>query len=144
MSSEPQIVFMPGGVRTEIHLTGEDTGGFFCLLVDEPPADWRLPAHLHAEAAETIHIVEGEFEMTIDGAAERLGPGETVHIPPGVVHSGANVGEETGRRLVTFSPAGMEHFFWEAGALYREDKIDTGKALDAARRHGWEFVDPTP
>src|ERR1700761_5683350 len=98
MSSAPQVVFMPGGVRTEVHLTGEDTGGFFCLLVDEPPAGWLLPAHLHTEAAETIHIIEGEFEMTIDGEIERLGAGETVHIPPGVVHSGANVGEGPGRR----------------------------------------------
>ncbi len=24
---------MPGGVRTEIHLTGADTDGAFCLLV---------------------------------------------------------------------------------------------------------------
>lgn len=141
MSSEPQVVFMPGGVRTEIHLTGVDTGGFFCLLVDEPPAGWRLPAHLHAEAAETIHIVAGEFEMTIDGEVERLGPGETVHIPPGVVHSGANVGEGTGRRLLTFSPAGMEDFFWEAGTLHPDDEVDDAAALDAARRHGWEFVE---
>jgi quercetin dioxygenase-like cupin family protein len=141
MSSAPQIVFMPGGVRTEIHLTGEDTGGFFCLLVDEPPAGWSLPAHLHAEAAETIHIVEGEFEMTIDGQVERVAAGETVHIPPGVVHSGANVGEATGRRLLTFSPAGMEEFFLEAGAPSPDAEVDLAAAADAARRHGWQFID---
>jgi quercetin dioxygenase-like cupin family protein len=141
MSSAPQVVFMPGRVRTEIHLTGEDTGGFFCLLVDEPPAGWSLPAHLHAEAAETIHIVEGEFEMAIDGQAERLAAGETVHIPPGVVHSGANVGDGPGRRLLTFSPAGMEEFFLEAGAPSPEAEVDLATAAAAARRHGWQFVD---
>ncbi len=63
---------MPGGVRTEIQLTGEDTGGAFCLLVDHPPAGWSLPPHRHHQEAETIHIVEGDFEMEIDGARSRL------------------------------------------------------------------------
>jgi quercetin dioxygenase-like cupin family protein len=141
MSSAPQVVFMPGGVRTEIHLTGEDTGGFFCLLVDEPPAGWSLPSHLHADVAETIHVVTGEFEMTIDGRVERLGPGQTVHIPPGVVHSGANVGDEPGRRLLTFSPAGMEEFFLEVGADSPDAEVDLGAAASAATRHGWQFID---
>src|SRR6201996_1390719 len=116
MPREPQIVFMPGGVRTEIHLDGADTGGAFCLLIDHPPPGWSLPAHLHTDAAETIHVIEGEFEMTIDGDTERLAAGETIHIPAGVVHSGANVGPSPGRRLLTFTPAGMEEFFREAGA----------------------------
>jgi hypothetical protein len=69
MPAEPQIVWMPGGVRTEIHLTGDDTDGAFCLLVDSPGPGWSLPSHIHKDAAETIHVVEGEFEMTVDGAA---------------------------------------------------------------------------
>lgn len=110
---------MPGHVRTEIHLTGADTGGAFCLLVDHPPPGWSLPPHIHKDAAETIHVVEGEFELTAGGATGRLGPGQTAHIPAGVVHSGANVGAAVGRRLLTFSPAGMEEFFREAGAPWR-------------------------
>jgi len=35
---DPRTVWMPGGVRTEIHLAGEDTAGTFCLIVDHPPA----------------------------------------------------------------------------------------------------------
>jgi hypothetical protein len=57
MAAEPQVVWMPGGVRTEIHLRAEETGGAFCLLVDEPPAGWSLPPHRHRGVAETIHIV---------------------------------------------------------------------------------------
>lgn len=132
---------MPGGVPTEIHLTGEDTGGFFCLLVDHPPAGWSLPTHLHTDAAETIHVIEGEFEMTIDGSVERLVAGETVHIPPGVPHAGANIGDSPGRRLLVFSPSGMEEFFLEAGTSSPDVEADRAVALDAALRHGWEFVD---
>jgi quercetin dioxygenase-like cupin family protein len=140
MAAEPQVVWMPGGVRTEIHLTGADTGGAFCLLVDEPPAGWSLLAHLHAGAAETIHVLAGEFETTVDGATERTGAGQTVHIAAGVVHAGGNVGDGTGRRLIVFSPAGMEDFFREAGAASPAAEVDRRAALDAATRHGWRFV----
>jgi mannose-6-phosphate isomerase-like protein (cupin superfamily) len=130
---------MPGDVRTEIHLTGDDTGGAFCLLVDHPGVGWSLPPHVHEDAAETIHVVEGEFEMTIEGVTERLGAGQTVHVPAGVVHSGANVGASSGRRILTFTPAGMEGFFREAGAAAPDAEPDRGAVRDAAIRHGWRF-----
>ena len=132
---------MPGGVRTEIQLTGADTGGAFCLLVDEPPAGWSLPAHIHSDAAETIHVLEGEFETTVAGVIERTGPGQTLHIPAGVVHAGGNVGAGLGRRLLIFSPAGMEEFFREAGAPSPDAEVERGAALASALRHGWRFVD---
>jgi quercetin dioxygenase-like cupin family protein len=140
MMADPRVVWMPGGVCTEIHLTARDTDGAFCLLVDYPPVGWSLPAHRHHNEAETIHIVDGEFEMEVDGQRSLFSAGETVHVPRGAVHSGANIGQQTGRRVVIFSPGGMECFFLEAGAPTSESQIDLAAALAAAVRHGWEFV----
>jgi quercetin dioxygenase-like cupin family protein len=140
MAGSPRVVWMPGAVRTEIHLAGQDTAGAFCLLVDQPPAGWSLPPHRHANEAETIHIVEGDFEMDVEGAATRLSAGETIHIPQGVTHRGANVGQKTGRRIVIFSPAGMERFFLEAGASTAESEPDLAEVLASAARHGWQFL----
>jgi quercetin dioxygenase-like cupin family protein len=130
---------MPGGVRTEVHLTSADTGGAFCLLVDEPPPGWSLPAHLHRGVAETIHIVAGDFWMDIAGKRQTLGAGDTVHIPADAVHAGGAIGASGGRRIVMFSPGGMERFFLEAGRTSTEAELDPAEALAAARRHGWEF-----
>jgi quercetin dioxygenase-like cupin family protein len=140
MTAEPQVVWMPGGVRTEIHLGNNDTGGAFCLLVDEPPAGWSLPPHLHRGVTETIHIVDGEFDMVLEGKRSRLGPGVTLHIPADAVHSGGNVGATSGRRIVLFNPAGMERFFLEAGGPTPDREVDPVEALASARRHGWEFI----
>jgi quercetin dioxygenase-like cupin family protein len=139
MPVAPRVVWMPGGVRTEIHLDRHDTGGAFCLLVDHPPAGWSLPAHLHRGVAETIHVVEGEFEMEVEGQSSRLKPGHTVHVPADTLHAGGNVGAVAGRRIVIFSPAGMERFFLEAGAASDGDAVDTAALLASAQRHGWEF-----
>jgi oxalate decarboxylase/phosphoglucose isomerase-like protein (cupin superfamily) len=131
---------MPGGVRTEIHLGGADTAGAFCLLADEPPVGWALPAHLHRDHAETIHVVAGEFEVDVDGATSQLAPGQTVHVPRRMVHASRNVGSGPGRRVLVFSPGGMERFFLEAGAQAPESEIERRELVAAAARHGWEFV----
>ena len=140
MEKDPDVVWMPGGVRTEIHLGAGDTGGAFCLLVDHPPAGWSLPAHRHGNEAETIHVLDGDFEMEIDGRRELVSAGQTVHVPRGVVHSGANVGSRPGRRVLIFSPAGMERFFADAGASGPEQEPDPAVVLAAATRHGWQFT----
>jgi quercetin dioxygenase-like cupin family protein len=141
---KPQVVWMPGGVRTEIHLTGKDTDGSLCMLTDAPPAGWSLPPHRHRDESETIHVVEGEFEFEIDGTRSRLSVGESIHVPRGVVHSSTNVGDATGRRVVIFSPAGIERFFEETGTPTPDDAVDRAAALASAVRHGWEFVAPDP
>ncbi len=138
--SEPRVVWMPGGVRTEIHLAAGDTDGAFCLLVDEPPGGWSLPPHLHRGTAETIHVLYGEFWMQVEGKRSILPAGETLHIPAGAAHSGGNLGDVPGRRVVIFSPGGMERFFLEAGAATALAEVETAAALAAAQRHGWEFL----
>jgi mannose-6-phosphate isomerase-like protein (cupin superfamily) len=140
MADDARVVWMPGGVRTEIHLDTHDTGGAFCLLVDHPPAGWSLPPHRHLNEAETIHVVDGEFELEVEGRRSRLSAGQTAHVPRGAIHSGANVGDGPGRRVLVFSPSGMERFFLDAGAPSPEDEVDPADVLASATRHGWEFV----
>jgi mannose-6-phosphate isomerase-like protein (cupin superfamily) len=140
MNGNPRVVWMPGGVRTEVRLAGDDTGGAFCLLVDHPPAGWAIPPHLHRREAETIHVTEGEFEMQVDGQRYRIAAGQTIHVPRGVVQSSRNVDAATGGRIVIFSPAGIERFFLEAGAPTADAAVDLAAALAAATRYGWKFV----
>jgi len=139
MTGAARVVYMPGGVRTEIHLGGEDTGGAFCLLVDEPPAGWSLPPHCHANEAETIHVLAGELEVGVHGRTARLAAGDTIHIPRGSEHTTRNVGPGPARRVVLFSPAGLERFFLEVGAPGPDTAAEPRAALAAARRHGWRF-----
>lgn len=140
MTASLHALWMPGGVRTEIHLGAEQTGGAFCLLVDEPPAGWSLAPHRHRNESETIHVERGEFEVEIDGERTRLPAGGTIHVPRGAPHASANVGEGTGRRIVVFSPAGLERFFIETGAPSADDEVDWRAVGAAAARHGWEVL----
>ena len=84
-----------------------DTGGAFCLLVDHPPAGWSLPAHRHLGEAETIHVIDGEFEIELRRHAHAsVSAGETIHVPRGVMHASANVGEQSGSARGAVQPRG--------------------------------------
>lgn len=46
-----------------------------------------LPEHSHPHE-QVSNIIEGEFDLMVDGKTERLGPGHVAVIPPNAVHSG--------------------------------------------------------
>src|SRR6185295_1535409 len=42
-----------------------------------------VPAHQHPGSAEIIYVISGKTEVTLDGAAKTLGPGEAIALPAG-------------------------------------------------------------
>ena len=128
------------GNRLEIHLTGEDTGGSLCLLVDHPPTEFNLIQHRHREEDETIHVVEGTYEFVHEGRTRRLGPGDTVHVPRGTVHGIRNVGDTVGKRVLVFHPAGIERFFLAAGTRDPSESRPPAELLELSEKFGWDFV----
>jgi quercetin dioxygenase-like cupin family protein len=60
-----------------------------------------LPEHSHPHE-QICHVIEGEFELTIDGVPEKMGAGHCRVIPPDAVHSGRSI---TACRIIDiFSP----------------------------------------
>ena|SRR5436305_732833 len=136
-----QTLWLPGQVKTEILLTSNETAGAYCLLIDHPPAGWSLPAHRHRNEAETMYVVEGEFEVEVEGESTKVSAGEALHVPAGALHSGGNVGPGTARRVLVFSPGGVEQLFFELGSANPQEVRDPAKALATAGEYGWEFFE---
>jgi len=57
-----------------------------------PPKKTSLP-HRFKTASEVYYILNGEGVMHIDNETERVGPGDTIYIPPKAVQSIENVGD---------------------------------------------------
>ena len=57
-----------------------------------PPRKTSLP-HRFKTASEVYYILKGEGMMHIDHETEKVGPGDTVYIPPKAVQSIENTGE---------------------------------------------------
>lgn len=60
-----------------------------------------LPEHAHPHE-QIVNMIEGEYELVVDGVVERLVPGDVLVIPPGVPHSGRSITDC--RILDVFSP----------------------------------------
>lgn len=55
--------------------------------LDESHPRYQMPYHWHEEY-EMLHVISGEFELTLDGGALLLGPGDVAFISAGQLHGG--------------------------------------------------------
>jgi mannose-6-phosphate isomerase-like protein (cupin superfamily) len=128
-----------GIARVFFKVSTEDSHGSL-LVVEMTHHTKGGPArHLHYEQDEWFYVVEGEYIFEIDGERLRLKPGDSVFGPRKVPHVWAFVGDQPGRILFVFTPAGqMEAFFRGPG------KTDKVIPQDSAyfRAHGMEIVGP--
>jgi quercetin dioxygenase-like cupin family protein len=63
------------------------------------------PFHTHPHREEVIYVISGRAEQWVDQAHQHLGPGETAHIPAGMVHATYNTTDEPLVFLAILSPA---------------------------------------
>jgi mannose-6-phosphate isomerase-like protein (cupin superfamily) len=95
--------------------------------------------HLHYDQDEWFYAAVGEFVVEVGSERFALRTGDSLLAPRRVPHVWANVGEDRGRILITFTPAGkMEAFFREV------TKANAMPPQDPAlwRAHGMELLGP--
>lgn len=60
--------------------------------------------HVHPAQEEVLVILEGRLEQWVEDVRQELGPGESVLIPPDVIHASFNRTSSPVRALVTLGP----------------------------------------
>ena len=138
----------PGDLYTFL-VTGAESGGSYFAMEALVPPGGGPPPHIHRNEDETFYIVEGHCSIRLDDEAVLAGAGDFVNVPRGRVHCFHNDGAAPMRMIVTFTPAGIKHFFEETLERALDptqpppDNIDAvvARYLAAAPRHGIEFVD---
>jgi quercetin dioxygenase-like cupin family protein len=127
------------GVSTiQFKVAGQGSDGLF-VLENTFHAKGGPARHLHYDQDEWFYVVAGEFLMEVGDERFALHPGDALLAPRNIPHVWAHVGDDTGRLLVTFRPAGkMEAFFREvtkANAMPPQDP-------ELWRAHGMELLGP--
>jgi mannose-6-phosphate isomerase-like protein (cupin superfamily) len=64
----------------------------------------RTTPHYHPHTEEIYYILEGHGRMTIGEEVHEVGPGDAIAIPPGAIHTIANIGGETLKFLCCCAP----------------------------------------
>jgi quercetin dioxygenase-like cupin family protein len=79
--------------------------------------------HIHPTQEETLTGVAGTFVQVVDGTTHRVGPGDTVTIPPRTPHH-YDVATEDSQLVVTVKPAlELDRFFRAYLGLSRDGKL---------------------
>ncbi|KAJ6134109.1 hypothetical protein N7523_000431 [Penicillium sp. IBT 18751x] len=93
----------------------------------------KPPLHWHRFQSETFHVLEGSAEFTCDGAKSIKSAGESITIPPRVIHTFCNASSTEGLAVeFVLEPraVGDEAFFRNVQS-YRDDcrKAGVGRSL---------------
>ena len=130
------------GLPRRFAIQASDSDGALSVFAEEVPPRAGPPLHVHQREHETFVVLEGRVRFHCDGDEEILGPGGIVMIPPGAHHTFKNVGAETARVVVTFTPGGGEGFFKAVEAEGLEPPADMARIAEIGAEYGLEFVGP--
>jgi quercetin dioxygenase-like cupin family protein len=127
-----------GGAVTFLARGDETNGALSVLSVGVPPLEGP-PLHVHRGLDEAIYVLAGDFRWKLADELRRSPAGSFIFIPRGLAHCFQNIGDDEGRMLITFAPAGMEAFFEQQTDLAAFD-LDVFKS--AAAQEGMDVVGP--
>jgi quercetin dioxygenase-like cupin family protein len=99
------------GDRTLFKVASEQTGGAYAILEQHIPAGHGPPLHVHRHETEVFYILEGDFELTIDGRRIPAPAGTLAVGPRNIPHTFKNVGTTPGRLLLTVIPGRFSNYF---------------------------------
>jgi quercetin dioxygenase-like cupin family protein len=124
-------ISIAGGSYT-ILVSGEQTGGRYCLIDMLVPPGGGPPPHRH-DFEEMFTILEGEIALTFRGEAHHAGAGSTVNIPANAPHAFKNNSDKPARLLCMCTPAGQDEFFMAVGDPVESRTAPPPKLSEAER-----------
>jgi len=129
-----------GALPVTVKVSSQDTGGALLVVEQNNSQKGGPPRHIHHDQDEWFYAVHGEYVVEIGGEIYPLHPGDSVLAPRGVPHTWAHIGEETGRLLIAFQPAGtMESFFSAAAPASATGSAEVAELFAA---HGMRLTGP--
>src|SRR5262244_4332838 len=101
----------PFGLDMKVLLSTEATGGAISVLMAWHKPGEGPPDHVHFNQDEMFFVLEGTYELTVDGQTTTAGAGTIVFIPRNVVHRFKSIGDTTAGLLDWSLPGGQDHYF---------------------------------
>ena len=105
-----------------------------------PPGTF-VPPHIHPHQDEFLYILEGRFDLWLDGTDEVAEPGDLVRLPRGVPHGIFNKTDATAKTLFWVAPSRrLYDLFWALHNL--GPKADPAEVVAVSAEHEVDFLPP--
>ena len=98
-------------------MTAAHTGGAYAISEVDTQPGGGAPPHIHHREDEAFYVLEGTFEVTVDGTTHQLETGDFAHAPRGAVRAFTNVTDQPGRLLILHIPGAAADFYIGMGQL---------------------------
>jgi mannose-6-phosphate isomerase-like protein (cupin superfamily) len=151
MTASESMEFVLAGVVMKRLVSGEKTGGLFCLFENRSDGQTKTPIHVHADDDETIYVLKGLLTAVVDGEARTLSPGDSIFLKRGIPHQLMNPGNRPVRYVLIGTPSVFEHFLAESGRELRKGEAvgaptpaDVERLKAAAPRFGITLLPDWP
>jgi mannose-6-phosphate isomerase-like protein (cupin superfamily) len=119
-----------------------DTDGDIYMFESSRLKKGGPPLHLHYEQDEWWYVLQGEFQIKVGDQMYTAKAGDSVFGPRMVPHTFSKVGEEEGKLLMFYTPAGkMEESFIARSQGITKNMTDEQR-LEFAKAHGVEILGP--
>ncbi len=106
------------GQKVTLHITA---GDYDMAVIETPVGAQGPPPHTHNKFKEAFLIMEGEMEFFINGEYKTLTVGDSLDVPPGILHTFSNKADVPCKFVSIHSPKGFFSFFKRFGVDYREE-----------------------
>ena len=131
----------PFNIDMKVLLTSQDTAGAMSVIMAWHKPGQGPPDHVHFDQEEIFFIVDGCYELTIDGQTSIGGPGTVVFIPRNTVHRFKNVGKTPACMLDWTLPGGQDQYFRKISELAAGGSFTGHKLAELNKEHYTAFID---
>jgi quercetin dioxygenase-like cupin family protein len=111
------------GIIHKILVEGDQTNNKYSIVEITFPQgeESEVPLHKHGNEALIMHVIEGSFLFRYGKETLKGTEGTVFKFEKDIDHSYRKMGQDQGKLLVTYIPAGFENFFRELGNSRVED-----------------------
>jgi mannose-6-phosphate isomerase-like protein (cupin superfamily) len=133
-----EVIYIRGLSITFLLSRHETDGACDAFELTVPAQRYLFVPHRHRDFDETILGVDGIVTWTVDGKTIKIGPGDQLFIPRGVLHGYANHQPFPARMLSIFTPGlvGPEFFRDMADVLNLEGPPNIAEISKVMNRYG--------
>ncbi len=104
------------------------------------PTGTFVPPHIHPTQDEFIYMLEGRFELMLNGKDIMAGPGDLIRMPRGLPHGIFNKTNDTVKCLFWVAPTRLLYdLFW---AIHAMPDQNPAEVVALAARHEVDFLPP--
>jgi mannose-6-phosphate isomerase-like protein (cupin superfamily) len=127
------------GFEMRVLLTTESTGGATSVLMAWHQPGEGPPDYVHLSKEEILFIVEGTYEVVVDGMRVVADPGSIVFVPRNTVHRFKNIGNAKACMLNWTLPGGQDHYFKAISEITGNRGFIGEQVLEISRKYNIYF-----